>query len=179
MPLFFITGSENKFDEAKAIIDDIEQLNEELPEIQEIDAKKIISAKLDKARELREKEFIVEDTSLYFDCLCGLPGPMIKWFFRALGNEGLWRMVERMGNTKAEARTLIGYVNAKGEKHFFEGTIRGNIVAPRGDGDFGWSPVFQPEGYEKTFAEMTAKEKGEISMRRIAFEKLKEFLKKR
>ena len=178
MPLYFITGSEDKFSEAKAILGDVEWLNEELPEIQEIDARKVIAAKLDKAREMREGEFIVEDTSLYFDCLCGLPGPLIKWFYRALGNEGMWRMAEKMGDTKAKAHTCIGYVDAQGEKHFFDGAIKGNIVAPRGDGDFGWGPIFQPDGNERTFGEMTREEKNEMSMRRIALEKLSEFLEK-
>lgn len=178
MALYFITGNDDKFAEAQAILGDIVQLNEELPEIQETDAKKIIEAKLHTAKELREGEFIVEDTSLHFDCLCGLPGPLIKWFLRAVGNEGLWRIAADAGNTKAEARVLVGYSGNDGKTHFFEGTIKGNIVAPRGTGDFGWGPIFQPEGHTQTFAEMTRKEKNTISMRRIALEKLKEFLKK-
>lgn len=178
MALYFITGNANKFAEAQAIFGSVEQLNEELPEIQDVDAKKIIKAKLDAAMQMREGELIVEDTSLYFDCLCGLPGPLIKWFFLSVGNEGLWRIVEKMGNTKAEARTLIGYADKEGSMHFFEGSMKGAIVAPRGDRDFGWSPIFQPEGYEKTFGEMEWEEKNAVSMRRIALEKLKEFLKK-
>ncbi len=179
MPIYFITGSADKFAEAQAILGDIEQLNEELPEIQELDARKIIEAKLHRAKELREGEFIVEDTSLYFDCLCGLPGPLIKWFFRAVGNEGLWRIAADAGNTKAEARVLIGYADKDGETHFFEGAVKGNIVAPRGDGGFGWDAIFQSYGHTQTFAEMTLEEKNAISMRRIALEKLKEFLKKK
>ncbi|MEK7493792.1 MAG: non-canonical purine NTP pyrophosphatase [Patescibacteria group bacterium] len=178
MPLYFITGNKDKFAEAHAILGDIEQLSEELPEIQEIDARKIIEAKLHRAKELREGEFIVEDTSLYFDSLCGLPGPLIKWFFRAMGNEGLWRIATDAGNTKAEARVLVGYADKDGETHFFEGTAKGNIVAPRGDGGFGWDAIFQPDGNMKTFAEMTKKEKNAISMRRVALEKLKEFFEK-
>lgn len=178
MTLYFITGSADKFAEARAILGDVEQLHEDLPEIQEIDAKKIIAAKLHSAMALREGEFIVEDTSLYFDCLCGLPGPLIKWFLRALGNDGMWHMVEKMGNAKAEARTFIGYADKEGGMHFFDGSVKGSVVAPRGDGDFGWGPIFQPNGHEKTFGEMTREEKNEMSMRRIAFQKLKEFLKK-
>ncbi|MBI5913387.1 non-canonical purine NTP pyrophosphatase [Candidatus Azambacteria bacterium] len=178
MSLYFITGSANKFAEAKAILGDVEQLNEELPEIQEVDAKKIIEAKLQRARELREGGFIVEDTSLYFDCLCGLPGPLIKWFFRALGNEGIWHMVEKMGNTKAQACVLIGYAGNDGKTYFFEGMMRGNIVAPRGNGGFGWDAIFQPEGYTQTFGEIKQKGKNALTTRRIALEKLKEFLNK-
>lgn len=179
MALYFITGSEGKFSEAKAILDDVEQLNEELPEIQELNAKKIIEAKLDAARGMREGEFIVEDTSLYLDCLCGMPGPLIKWFLLAMGAEGVWRIAEKMGNTKAEARTFVGYADTNGDTHFFEGVTKGNVVAPRGRGGFGWDPIFQPEGHEKTFGEMERHEKNEISMRKIAFEKLKEFLQKK
>jgi inosine/xanthosine triphosphate pyrophosphatase family protein len=80
MKIQFITGNKNKFAEAQKIISNLEQLDVDLPEIQEIDAKKVIEAKLQEARNLFEGEFVVEDTSLYLDCLNGLPGPLIKWF---------------------------------------------------------------------------------------------------
>lgn len=127
--------------------------------------------------ELRKGEFIVEDTSLYFDCLGGLPGPLIKWFLATVGNEGLWNIAEKMENRKAEARTIIGHAD-KERVLYFEGVVKGNIVSPRGTLGFGWDVIFQPEGHEKTFAEMAKEEKNAISMRRIAFEKLKEFLGK-
>jgi len=179
MVLYFITGSKNKLNEAKSVIPIVEQLDIDLPEIQDVDARKIIKAKLLEALNHRKAEFIVEDTSLYFECLGGLPGPLIKWFMKTIGNEGLSNIIAKLGNAKAEAKTIIGYAKSPEEIYYFEGSIKGNIVYPRGKSNFGWDPIFQPEGYSKSFAEMGQDEKNKISMRRLALNKLKEFMEKK
>ncbi|RJQ27441.1 non-canonical purine NTP pyrophosphatase [Candidatus Parcubacteria bacterium] len=176
MPLYFITGNENKFKEGQMILSEIEQLDIDLPEIQDIDPKNIIREKLLEALKHKKGEFIVEDTSLYLDCLHGLPGPLIKWFLKTIGSEGLADIAQKFGNDKAEAKTVIGYAKNREEIYFFEGAIFGKIVAPEGDLGFGWDPIFQPDGFEKTFGQMSREEKNNISMRKIALEKLKEFL---
>lgn len=98
MKLYFITGNKDKFEEVRSILTNIEQLDIDLPEIQEIDAKVIIKAKLLQALNHKEAEFILEDTSLYLDCLNGLPGPLIKWFMKTIGNEGLFNIIEELQN---------------------------------------------------------------------------------
>ena len=178
MTLYFITGNKNKFQEVKAILGNIEQLDVDLPEIQDIDAKNIIRAKLLEALNHKEGEFIVEDTSLYLDCLKGLPGPLIKWFLKTIGNEGLVNLTEKLGNNKAEAKTIIGYAKSRDEIEFFEGSIFGKIVAETGTSDFGWDPIFQPEGFDKTFAEITQEEKNQLSMRKLAIEKFRAYLER-
>lgn len=176
MTLYFITGNKSKFQEVKSILGDVEQLDLDLPEIQEINPHIIIREKLEVARARQEGAFIVEDTSLYLDGLNGLPGPLIKWFMKTVGNDGLFKMAESFGNFNAEAKTIIGYSDEKGENKFAEGVIKGTIVATRGQTGFGWDPVFQPEGYSQTFAEMSQEEKSDISMRKIAVENLKKFI---
>lgn len=176
MSLYFITGNKGKFDELKALIPQIEQLDIDLPELQEIDSQKIIEAKLQEALKHQSGEFIVEDTSLYLDGLKGLPGPLAKWFLKTVGNEGLYQMATASGNMKATAKTIIGYAKSGTEITFFEGVASGTIVAPRGDQGFGWDPVFQPDGFDKTLAEMTLDEKNKISTRKIAAAKLQESL---
>ncbi|MCK5044126.1 RdgB/HAM1 family non-canonical purine NTP pyrophosphatase [Candidatus Parcubacteria bacterium] len=178
MALYFITGNRNKFAEANSVLPEVQQIDIDLPEIQDIDATEIVEAKLLEALKQKEGEFIVEDTSLYFDCLNGLPGPLIKWFLKTIGNKGLFDIVDKLGDNKAEAKTIIGYAKNKQQVHFFEGLIKGKIVPPRGDSNFGWDPIFQPEGCSKTFAEMSSEEKNAISMRRVALNKLKEFINK-
>lgn len=80
-------------------------------------------------------------------------------------------------NRTARFRTVIS-LNLFGEQHFFEGSIVGDIVTARqGTEGFGYDPIFIPRGYKQTFAEMTAKEKNDISHRAIAVAKLAEFLK--
>lgn len=175
--MYFITGNKNKFLEIKKIIPEIEQLEIDLDEIQETDAKKIIEHKLKEALKHKKAEFIIEDTSLYLECLNNLPGPLIKWFLQSLGNKGIYNLVDKLGNTKAEAKTIIGFAKNEKEIYFFEGSIKGNIVPVSGETSFGWDPIFQPEGYNKTFQQMSKEEKNKISMRAIAAEKLKKFLK--
>src|SRR3989338_4361197 len=111
MPLYFITGNKNKFNEVKSV----------LPEIQDIDAHKVVKAKLLSAFEHKKGEFIVEDTSLYLDCLNGLPGPLVKWFQKTIGIEGIGDLAEKFGNDGALAKTMIGYAKNPEEIYFFEG----------------------------------------------------------
>lgn len=178
MPLYFITGNKGKLTEVQSILGDVEALDIDLPEIQSLDAHEIIKAKLIEAQKQQTGEFIIEDNSLYLGGLNGLPGPLIKWFLKTVGNDGLYKMAETFRNYNATAKVIIGYSNSAGEISFFEGDTKGTIVSPRGDGGFGWDPIFQPEGYDKTFGELTPEEKNSFSMRKIAVEKLKEFLNK-
>ena len=173
--LHFITSSGKKYEEVRAIIPNIQQMNLELPEIQSIDARAIIEAKLLEARKYTDKTIIVEDTSLHFDCINGLPGPLIKWFLETLKEEGLAEMVIKLGDTNATARTIIGYSNGS-EIRYFEGSAPGQIVYPRVREGFGWDLIFIPEGSDKTCAEMTREEKNTISWRGKAARELKAYL---
>jgi len=174
--MYFITGNKGKLTEAQTIITNLEALDIDLPEIQEIDARKIIEAKLLEARKHHSGEFVVEDTSLYFDAIPGLPGPLIKWFLKTIDNGGMADLVAKYDVYSGKAVNLLGYIDINNEITYFEGVIEGKIVQPRGDNGFGWDVIFQSNGFDKTFAEMTAAEKNDISMRKIAFAKLKDFL---
>lgn len=79
-------------------------------------------------------------------------------------------------NRTARFRTVISlFLNS--EQYFFEGVIEGNIIyEKKGSGGFGYDPIFIPEGYKKTFAEMSSEEKNQISHRAIAVQKLATFL---
>lgn len=174
--LTFITGNDNKFNEVKSVIPEIEQMDLDLPEIQSLDPQEIVEFKLREAAKAMPGNFIVEDTSLYIEGLHGLPGPFIRWFMKAMGREGLAKLAINSGNPYAEARTIIGYADDNGGTHYFEGRISGQIVMPLGETSFGWDPIFLPDGHEATFAEMDLAEKNEISMRRQAAQKLADFL---
>jgi len=178
MTIYFITGNENKFKEANEILNtNLEQIDIDLTEIQELDAKAVIRAKLLEATKLTNKSsFIIEDTSLYFEGLNNMPGPLIKWFLKSVGNEGLYKMAKTFNNYKATATTYIGYLQ-EDEIKFFKGEIKGTIVEPQGENGFGWDKIFVPEGFNKTFAQMTDDEKNSLSMRKLAFEELREEIK--
>lgn len=172
--IYFVTGNKNKFEEASSIIPSLIQKDIDLPEIQSLDVREVIKYKL----EVVFKEIgpcIVEDQSLLFEGLNGLPGPLIKWFLKSIGNEGLVNF-SKLGTGQAQVIALLGLYDGK-EMSYFEGTQKGTIVAPRGENGFGWDPIFQPDGSDKTFGEITSEEKNAISFRKIAFEKLKEYLR--
>lgn len=171
-----ITGNAEKFHEVRELLPFVEQMDVSLPEIQSMDPHEVVTAKLNAALEHRSANFIVEDTSLSLSCLNGLPGPLVKWFLKAIGSKGLYDMANRFGDFSAIATAIVGHANAKGEIRFFEGTVKGKIVVPKAVGRMGWDSVFQPEGHSRTFAEMNINEKNEVSPRSIAVRKLKLFL---
>jgi inosine triphosphate pyrophosphatase len=106
----------------------------------------------------------------------GLPGPFIKWFLKSLGTEGLYNMLAKF-DKKARAIATFAYCAGPGEPvTLFEGITDGEIVFPRGPGTFGWDPVFQPDGFDQTYAEMRSELKNSISHRYKALQKLKAFL---
>lgn len=177
MNLYFITGNTGKFEEIKALIPEVKQLDIDLPELQGLDSQEIIREKLLVAQKHSEDSFIVEDTSFTLDGMNGLPGPLSKWFLKSIGNEGIVKLSKVFG-TKAYAKSIIGYSNDNKEIMFFEGIIEGEIVEMKGEASrgFGWDPIFKPIGHDKSFGEMEAEEKNKVSMRRIAVEKFKEVL---
>jgi len=176
MKLSYITGNAAKYKETKLIIPEIEQLEIDLPEIQESDPKKIIEAKLLEAKKHKQERLMIDDASLYLKTLPGLPGPLIKWFMKTIGNDGLFKIARNFNENEARAVVIIGYMDKIGKIHYFKGEINGKIVKARGVNGFGWDAIFQPEGHNKTFAEMSLDEKNEISHRRIALNKLRDFL---
>lgn len=178
--LYFITGNKNKFKEFQDILGEknVEQLKIDLPELQEIDAHKIIRHKIQEALKHHVGPFLIEDTSLYMKCLWeNLPWPLIKWFLQEIKNEWLYELAKKYNNFKARATVLIGYAKSADEIEFFEGSIQGTIVEPTHT-DFWWGGIFQPNGSDKSYGAMNKKEKNEISMRRIALNKVKKFLEK-
>jgi inosine triphosphate pyrophosphatase len=180
--VYFVTGNKNKFREFQEILwaDRVEQLDIDLDEIQETDPHKIIRHKLQEGLKHHPWPLLIEDTSLSMECLWGnLPWPFIKRFLKHMGNEWLYDLAKNSGKYKAKATVLIGYAKNADEIEFFEGTVEWKIVEPTHATDFWRDPLFQPDGYDKPYAAMTKEEKNEISMRRIAVNKLKEFLEKK
>ena len=175
MTLYFITGNRNKFQEAKQVIPALELLEIDLPEIQSLDGKEIIEAKLREAMRHHDGEFIVEDLGISLECLGRLPGPLIKWFLKELGPQGIYELTAKYGNSKARIRYLLGYAKS-GSVEFFEIIVDGDIVEPRGSHAFGFDPIFQPEGSERTYGEMTIEEKNAVSHRGQGLRRLREFL---
>jgi non-canonical purine NTP pyrophosphatase (RdgB/HAM1 family) len=173
--LYFITGNKGKFGQAAGVIPGIEQIDFDLPEIQELDSKKIIEEKLSEAAKISEGRFFCEDVSLEIKCLGGLPGPLVKWFLDALGAEGIYNLVSKFDDRSVVARTIVGYSDGD-EIVFFEEDMEGEIVEPAGENGYGWDCLFKRDGYDKTLAEMSDEEKKGATMKTKVFLKLKEYI---
>lgn len=168
----FLTGNAGKFREAQAIIPSLVRRDIDLAELQSLDPREVITAKLEEARRQGvQGDIVVEDVSLYLDALGGFPGPLIKWFLACLKAEGIAELVQTLGKgNAARAQCLVGYLAKDAhEPQFFESTLHGTIVAPRGAGGFGWDVIFQPDASDRTLGELTLEEKNAISVRAQAF----------
>merc|ERR1711879_572672 len=118
---------------------------------------------------------LIEDTSLCFDALGGLPGPYVKWFFDKLGNDGLTKMLEGYLDKSASALCIFAYWDGVMERPIlFQGSTAGDIVPPAGTDGFGWDPVFQEKVSGLTFAQMGKEMKNAVSHRKKALDNLKE-----
>ena len=122
-----------------------------------------------------------DDSGLQIDALNDEPGIFSARYSGVRDDQkNLELVLEKMSGVldrKARFTTVISLAQA-GQNHFFEGIIEGVITnKPTGDKGFGYDPIFQPNGYDLTFAEMTISQKNEISHRAIAMSKLIEFLK--
>ncbi len=148
----------------------------DLTEIQSLDPKEIITHKLDEAKKKVNGAVLVEDQYMHIDCLNGLPGPMIKWFLKTLGIQGIAELVHKYENHSASVSVILGYSDESGHIEYFDGTVHGKIVMPRGDNGFGWNQIFELDGSGKTFGEVTIEEKNKVSMRKVAYEKLAKYL---
>jgi inosine triphosphate pyrophosphatase len=179
----FVTGNKKKLQEVQAILckDDsgisINCQDLDLLEIQG-SPEEISLHKALQALKHVQNTVIVEDTCLCFNAFNGLPGPFIKWFLKELGPTGLHKMLNGFDDTSGYAMTTFAYCEMGSEPILFQGKTTGTIVAPRGDNQFGWDPIFMPDGYDQTYAEMDAHVKNSISHRYKALSKLLEFLKK-
>jgi len=173
-PEFFATKNENKLREVNEILGrTLEHVSVELFEPQSVDVEEVVREKAKDAFRKTGTVVLVEDTGLAFAAWNGLPGALIKWFLEAVGNEGILKMLVGETNRKAVAKTAVGFFDGT-QSRVFVGEISGTIPeAVRGTSNFGWDPIFIPDGYQKSFAEMTPAEKNAISMRKLALERMK------
>lgn len=188
MEIIFATSNRHKLSEAKGIIGtDILLITpadlgitESIPE----DSPTLEENALFKARYLWEKtrrNVFADDTGLEVEALNGAPGVMSARYASEECDAGknmqkLLKELKDTNNRKARFRTVVALI-INGETHLFEGIVNGTILESlSGTGGFGYDPLFLPDGYTKTLAELSYEEKNLISHRGIAMRKLAEFL---
>jgi XTP/dITP diphosphohydrolase len=189
MELVFASSNLNKVKEINAILDPIGIIVKSLAdigcteEIQET-GKTFRENALLKARFVYEnykKNCFADDSGLEVEALGGAPGVYSARYAGEPKNDAnnmkkLLNELEGQRNRNACFRTVIALIIDE-KVSFFEGIINGQITQqPIGKEGFGYDPVFMPEGYSKTFAQMDLEEKNRISHRAIATKKLIDFL---
>lgn len=179
--LTFVTGNKGKLLEVQAIlgksVPNLTNQKIDLPELQG-EPEEISIEKCRLAAEKVKGPVIVEDTSLCFNALKGLPGVYIKWFLDKLGHEGLNNMLAAYEDKTAYAQCIFAFSPGPGHDPVtFVGRCPGKIVPARGPNAFGWDPVFEAESGQ-TFAEMSKEDKNQISHRSKSLALLQEYFQK-
>ena len=123
-----------------------------------------------------------DDSGLEVDALHGEPGVYSAHYSGSRDTEANMQLVlDKLGdnrNRTARFRCVISLI-LDDQEYFFEGSVEGSIATERsGKAGFGYDPIFKPEGYDRTFSEMTGEEKNKISHRGKAMAKLVAFLSK-
>lgn len=187
MALVFATNNQNKLKEVKSKLkaeilgladihcnEDIEETGKTFEENAFIKAKYV----LDKYG----YDCFADDSGLEVDALDGAPGVYSARYAGEHGNaeanmNKLLENLKGIGNRKARFVTVICLIN-KENTLYFRGEINGTIInEKRGDDGFGYDPIFVPDGFNRTFAEMTLEEKNKMSHRALALEKMTQHLR--
>jgi len=189
MKLVFATNNINKLKEIKAILGD----KIDILSLSDIDCHVDIPETSDtlQGNALLKARYVythyrmncfADDTGLEVKALNGAPGVHTARYANDEEHDSeanmklLLHNLRYEENRKAQFRTIIALI-LNGKEYFFEGYVKGNIIREkRGEKGFGYDPVFIPEGYDKTFAELDVNIKNSISHRAKAVEQLCKFL---
>ena len=209
MKIVFATNNEHKLSEIRSILGDSFEVlslkdigcDVDIPET----GKTLEENALQKAQYVYDHYHIdcfADDTGLEVDALDGAPGVYSARYASMADDSGqlshdseanMARLLKELGNNnnrKARFRTVIALIQKKDvcpcgctsikEIHKFEGIVEGEIIRERRGGEgFGYDPIFQPDGYDQTFAELGMEIKNHISHRARATQKLADYLLKR
>lgn len=188
--LVFATNNTHKLEEVSAILSD--KIN--LLSLNDIDCHTDIPETADtlEGNSLLKSSYVFQnyhldcfgdDTGLEVEALDGAPGVYSARYADGESHNAeanmlkLLQNLEGKENRKAQFRTIISLI-LDGKEYLFEGVVKGKIIKEkRGDSGFGYDPIFVPEGYNQTFAELGNDIKNKISHRALAVQKLCEFLR--
>jgi XTP/dITP diphosphohydrolase len=189
MQICFATNNKHKLEEVKHLLGNKFQILslqeigclDELPETQDT----LEGNSLQKADFVFNKYNVpcfADDTGLEVEALHGAPGVYSAHYAGEQRSSEdnidlLLQNLKNQANRKAQFRTVITLKGFNSKDYFFEGIVKGEITTERkGASGFGYDPVFVPEGFKTTFAEMSMGKKNKLSHRGIAVEKLVKFL---
>ena len=186
--VFFSTGNINKFNEARSILSQygiaVGMLRLKGDEIQSDSLKDIAETSVKNAYKRCCLPIFVEDAGLFIESLSGFPGPYAAYVYKTIHNSGILKLMENLKDRKSKFQSVIAYCDDQTPRApiCFNGESEGEITTAerreQGKSGFGFDPIFQPAGSEKTFAEMTIEEKNCYSHRAMAMSKFAQWYKK-
>jgi len=176
MDVTFITGNPNKAEYLSKLIGlPISHQKIDLEEIQSLKLEEIVEHKLRQAYAIVQKPIIVEDASLEFEALGGLPGTFIKFFVDNTDEQVICDMVKGRSR-RAWAKSIYGYYDGE-HMEFFEGCLEGTIAqTPEGENGYGYDRFFVPAGYDVPRAALSPEDDEKTYLQIKPLDKVKEFL---
>jgi len=189
--LFLASGNPHKIGELKDLLTPFDisiKSTLDYPDAEEVveDKPDLEGNALKKARFWHEKTglpSLSDDTGLEVDALDDAPG---VYSARYAGENATYEQntqkllaeLDGVANRSARFRTVVAFIDQKGSEYIFEGICEGEIISEkRGEKGFGYDPVFVPEGYDETFAELSSQQKNDISHRGKAMQAFLTYLK--
>lgn len=184
--IVFATNNTHKLEEVASILGESYEVmslreigcHDDIPETADTFAGNAIQ----KARYIKEHygyDCFADDSGLEVDALGGAPGVFSARYSGGDSEANMEKLLHNLTEKNergAQFRTVIALLVGE-ETHLFEGIVRGTIIHERrGEGGFGYDPIFVPEGYDLTFAQLGSDVKNRISHRAKAVEKLAEYL---
>ncbi len=173
----FITWNQKKADYlSKYLGYPVDHFKLDLDEIQSMDLNEIVEHKVRQAYSIMKKPVIVEDVSLEFEALGGLPGPFIKFFVEKTPFNIICSMIPNWLTRKATARCVFWYFDGY-NLELFDGKMNGEISKiPSGDDGYGWDKIFIPDWYSVTRASLDEENDQKTYLEIKPFSKLKKYL---
>ncbi len=173
--IFFVTSNPNKARECKNILSFfsiyVEIIKFQISEIQSNTLEEIARFSSLEAFRICRKPVLIEDSGLFIDILKGFPGPYSSYVQNKIGNYGILKLMKGIKNRKAIFKSVIGFCSSKKLHRVFIGEVRGSISYKEKGKKWAFDPIFIPDPEDRTYAQMSAERKNEISHRRKALEK--------
>ena len=181
MELKVVTSNDGKIKEFKQALEKTPVFHTNVsvpyPEVQASSLEEVVDFGLDNLKDKIQPPFIIDDAGVFVDGLEGFPGVYSRYVYDTIGLQGILKQMENLEDRQASFKCVLGLLLEDGTTHKFVGECKGRIIHEmRGDGGFGYDPIFIPDGFDRTFAELPPEEKNEISHRGRAMQNLLAFI---
>ncbi|MDG6218566.1 MAG: XTP/dITP diphosphatase [Candidatus Thermoplasmatota archaeon] len=183
--IYFVTSNEGKVHEVteKLTSFDIRIIQKDVgyPEIQTSSLEEVARFGVKVLQKQLDHSFILEDAGIFIDALKGFPGVYSSYVYFSIGLEGILQLLKCIPVEKrtAQFQSVFAYATPDLDLKLFKGVCNGTITATKkGSKGFGYDPIFKPDGFDNTFAEMDTKEKNTVSHRAKSLDQLVLYLTK-